>query len=198
MKLIWLALIILLAACGQERGNPFPASDMSAYEISGAHRFFDVTMEEALALRSDETFNGILYFGFPACPWCQAAVPLMHEASLETGTDIFYVSRRHELREGDWLDWDMEMAWWLSEQIEMRWLDDEDRPNIFVPQIIHLREGVVGDSHRGTFEGHEPVDGELPALTASEREELLGTYMRIFSGVHEEPCPLEVEVQICR
>ena len=180
-------------------GTPFPASDMSKYHIEGEHRFFDVTMYEALQLLEDETFDGIIYFGFYTCPWCQVAVPVMHEASQQTNTDIFYVDRHGDLRVGDWLEWDAEMAWWLNEQIELRWIYeevDEDaeedvepepiRPNIFVPQIVHLRNGVIVEEHGGTFEGHDrEEDGSLPELTAEEHATLLEAYIRIFSGVNE-------------
>ena len=185
---------LVLAACSNNDDSTsnqhnFPSSDMSEYGIDSDHHFYDITMYEALQLRDDESFNGILYFGFPVCPWCQVAIPAIHEASQETGTDIFYVSRRHDLREGEWLEWDEEMAWWLDEQIEMRWHDFSVdggiyRPNIFVPQIIHLRDGVVIDEHEGTFAGHDPIDDELPDLTDEEYATLLETYIRIFSGVH--------------
>ena len=221
-KIIFLTLIgglvLTLIACDNDNNsdttsfeNDFPLHDMSEYEIGGDHRFYYVTMDEALQLLDDESFNGILYFGFPGCPWCQVVMPLLHEVSQETNTDVFYVSRRHDLREGEWVDWDEEMAWWLYERIEMNWIyeevdedADEDalpvpiRPNIFVPQIIHLRNGVIVDHHRGTFEGHD-IEGEgddryLPELTESEHDTLFETYMRIFSGVHEAPvCPADDE-----
>jgi len=202
----------MLIACNNDNSHNFPLHDMSEYDIEGGHRFYYVTMYEALQLRDDDSFNGILYFGFPGCDWCQAAVPVIHEASQQTETDIFYVSRRSDLREGEWLEWDVQMAWWLDGQIEMRWLyydeegnettqptDEPARPNIFVPQIIHLRNGAVVDSHRGTFEGHERLeDNTLPALTDAEDATLLATYMRIFAAVSEpEACGVGDEVEDC-
>jgi len=211
-KLIFLILIgaaaVTLAACGNSPSNAhtaseyenrhnFPPADMSEYEIAGDHFFYDVTMYDALQLLDDESFNGIIYFGFSACPWCQAAIPAIHEASQETNTDIFYVSRRHDLREGQWLEWDEEMAWFLDEQIEMRWLyynedgevttevsDEPARPNIFVPQIIHLRDGIIVAEHGGTFEGHDQEEDGLPELSDDEYMILLENYIRIFSNVH--------------
>ena len=202
-------LMMTLVACST---NDFPSADMSAYEIEGNHRFYEVSMYEALQLRNDENFNGIIYFGFPGCPWCQATVPYMDQISQEIGVDVFYVSRARDLREGDWLDWDAEMAWWLYENgvPNMRWIDEngelvdvgaeEDayRPNINVPQIIHLRNGIIVDSHRGTFEGHDPVgEGEgrhLPEMSDAEIATLIEIYQRIFAGpTMIEPCDLEAD-----
>ena len=219
-------VMMALIACGDENSpettsftHDFPLADMSYYDIEGEHNFFEVTMYEALQLRYNEDFNGILYFGFPICPWCQAAVPLIHEASQITNVDIFYISRAHDLREGEWLDWDVEMAWWLYENgvPNMFWLQttpdedaDEDeienfepepiRPNINVPQIVHLRNGIIVDSHRGTFEGHDHIgegnDRHLPELTDEEHAALLDIYDRIFFGT-EFGCPALGDTDAC-
>jgi len=211
--------LFLLTACGNGSGGDdtsetrFPRADMSAYDLEEEHRFFTVTMEEALELLEEE-FEGIIYFGFPGCPYCQAAIPLMHEASQNAGVDIFYVSRAHDLREGEWLEWDAEMAWWLYNNgvPYMRWINEDGelvdvdaeeeegyRPNINVPQIIHLREGAVVDTHRGTFEGHVPIgEGDarhLPELTDSEHATLLARYLEIFSAVGV--CPLDGDADDC-
>lgn len=174
-----MSLIALLTACGDS---------MSNYNIEGEHRFYDITMFEALELLDDEAFSGILYFGFPGCPFCQEAVPAMHEASQAIGVDIFYVSRQLSIRETEgWEEADAAMAWWLNEQVELGWLydDNEDpiRPNIFVPHVVYIRNGIVIDSHQGTFEGHERLeDGSLPELTDEEYATLLEIYTRIFSA----------------
>lgn len=220
---LMVAALFLLAACDNGNGGAdtpehgFPRADMSTYDITGEHRFFDVTMEEALELL-EEDFEGILYFGFPGCPWCQAALPAMHEASQQAGIDIFYVSRANELRTEAWSELDEEMAWWLHENglTDMRWLytsPDEDaseeeieafepeaiRPNIFVPQIVHLRNGAVVNAHRGTFDGHDHVgegdDRHLPELTDSEHASLLARYLEIFSAVGV--CTLDEEADDC-
>ena len=202
LPVIFVTLTAVITACSNgddyttnETRNRFPLADMSEYNIEDTHRFFWVTMYEALALREDATFDGIIYFGFPSCPWCQSAIPVMHQISQETGTDIFYVSRAREIRDELFEVHDSKMALWLNDQIELSWLYDEDgkplRPNITVPQIIHLRGGVVVDSHRGTFEGHNQIESEgyeliLPELTALEYTELADIYTRIFSAVSSD------------
>ena len=203
--------MLVLVGCANGEGprfeNEFPTSQLEGYGIE-EHRFFDVTMEEALALREVEDFDGILYFGFPQCPWCQAAVPILNDAALEAGIDVFYVSRDPEIREiGDWSEWDLEMANWLDAQLEMRWIYEEDedgesvpvRPNIFVPHVIHLRSGEVIDHHRGTLDGHERLeDGTLPDLEPAEVAALFTIYSRIFSGVQTDgECPLTQETESC-
>ena len=198
----------MLIACNNDNSHNFPLHDMSEYGIEGDHRFYYVTMYEALQLRDDDSFNGILYFGFPGCPWCQAAIPIMHEVSQQTETDVFYVSRRHDLREGEWNEWDEEMALWLDEQIGLQWHDFTPdggtyRPNIFVPQIVHLRNGVIVSDHRNTVDSHEAVENDagervVPEMTTEERSELLEIYTQIFVAVNEpEACGVGDEVEDC-
>lgn len=177
---------------------------MSDYDVGRNHNFVELSMEEALELL-DENFEGILYFGFPGCPWCQATVPLMHEAALDVDVEIFYVSRDRDLRVGDWLEHDAAMAWWLYNNgvPNMRWIDEEGdlvevedeeelgyRPNINVPQIVHIRNGEIVDSHRGTFEG-----AESPEMSDEERATLLARYIEIFSAVGV--CPLDEDAPDC-
>jgi len=206
-----IVLIVALAACNDEGGasgngnndagettaHSFPAADMSEYPIEGAHRFYSVTMEEALALRDDADFNGILYFGFPVCPWCQSAVPVLNDAANSAGVDIFYVSRAHDLREGVWVEWDIEMAWWLYDNgVEnMLWLNEEGqpvapgyeeeegyRPNINVPQVLHLRNGEILGNHRHTLPDHDARERDL---TEEETALLYQIYLGIFDPVNE-------------
>lgn len=208
-KSILLALLgacaLVLAACSNDAGTNdtdapaqtrFPAADLSEYGIEGEHRFYQVTMYEALQLRTEADFDGILYFGFPGCPWCRDAVPVMHEASQSTGIDVLYVSRDHELREGEWLEWDAEMAWWLYESglPGMLWIDEDGRPvddmdnayrpNIFVPQIVHVQDGAIINSHRSTFEDH---DARERSLTPEEHEALHAIYVGIFENASNLP-----------
>ena len=167
--------------------HDFPRADMSAYEIEGDHRFYSVTMAEALLLREDATFDGIIYFGFPSCPWCQSAIPNLHAVAVETEVDVFYVSRRQEIRDEAFEEADATMAWWLNEQIELNWLYEDDeaiRPNIFVPLVIHLRNGVVVDSHQSTVADHQPLENDsLPELTQQQADALQEIYTTIFSAV---------------
>lgn len=219
LKKIFLTVIIgvfvvVLVACNNSGGDgemtDFELHDMGYYQIEGEHSFYYVTMDEALQLVENPDFNGVLYFGFPGCPFCQSGVPVLFEAMQETGVPVFYVSRRHDLRVDDWIDLDEQMARWIDAQFELSWIytspgedyTDEEvenfvpeptRPNIFVPFVMHVRNGVVVDAHRGTFEGHErmeDVEGRPTyPFTDEQHATLLATYVRILSGVtNAEPC----------
>lgn len=61
-------------------------------ELNGA-----TTGEGAAEILKDRT--GVLYFGFPECPWCRIAIPVMNEVAQAGDIDqIHYVDAR-ELRD---------------------------------------------------------------------------------------------------
>ena len=212
--------VLVAVACDNNGGgnvmssftDDFELHDMTYYGVEGAHQFYYMTMDEALAITTNADFNGVLYFGFPGCPWCQAGIPVLHEAINVTDVPVFYVSRRHALREGIWNEWDEQMANWLNEQVDLQWIyttpatdaTDEERenfvpepirPNIFVPFVVHIRNGVVVNSHRGTFEGHarmEEVEGRPTyPFTDAQHATLLARYVEILNGVNaDEGCNL--------
>ena len=41
--------------------------------------------------------SGVIYFGFPECPWCRNAVSVLLDAASETGIDkIYYMNNRDD------------------------------------------------------------------------------------------------------
>lgn len=210
-------IVFGLAACGMfdstssDNGSThgLPHRDMSEYALDDDHRFYALSMEDAVDLVKEDGFNGIVVFAFAACPWCQSAIPVLDEVARATDVDVFYIDRSRDLRTDEWLEYDAAMAWWLNEQVELGWIDAEFRamthpeagepfrPNISVPHLFHIRNGLVVDSHRSTFEGHDRIEDEdgdlfLPEMTVEERSALVGEYTRILSNLMVfEPCDLD-------
>jgi hypothetical protein len=191
-------LALTLAACGEPdetAGTQRPPasdalSDMSLYDVTNTDTFYDLSMLDVMGLVTDPTFDGVLYFGFPGCPWCQAAVPVLADAADVADARVYYVSRAHDLREGAWVDADLAMAEWFDAQVGLEWLTDDDgnptQPNMFVPFVVHVRDGAVVEAHRGTVEGHDIVgegdERHLPEMTDAARATLATIYRRILGA----------------
>ena len=43
--------------------------------------------------------TGVIYFGFPECPWCRNAVPILLEAAEESGIKQIYYLNNHDDRD---------------------------------------------------------------------------------------------------
>lgn len=165
------------AACSIEE----PA-DMSGYEdFDGKDsRFAQATMKEALALFK-EGKSGILYFGYPKCPWCIDALPVMNEIAKEDGLTIQYVRTRDD---------DKKLMYSEEEKKELisyteKYLnkDDEGDYQIFVPFVVVVKEGKAISGHIGTVDSH---DAHERKMTNEETKELKNIYKTMFADYKGE------------
>lgn len=101
------------------------------------NRFVYATDEEILSKFSDGT--GVVFLGFPQCPWCQAIVPMLDEAAKAEGIDkIYYLNVREARANND------ETYQALVENLRDYLQEDEDgNPRIFAPDVTILRDGEI-------------------------------------------------------
>lgn len=165
------------AACSIEE----PA-DMSGYEdFDGKDsRFAQATMKEALALFK-EGKSGILYFGYPKCPWCIDALPVMNEIAKEDGLTIQYIRTRDD---------DKKLMYSEEEKKELisyteKYLnkDDEGDYQIFVPFVVVVKEGKAISGHIGTVDSH---DAHERKMSSEETKELKNIYKTMFADYKGE------------
>ena len=58
--------------------------------------------DEIEKIFTDQT--GVIYFGFPECPWCRNAVPVLIDAAKEIGIDKIYYFNALKIRDVKTLD----------------------------------------------------------------------------------------------
>ena len=52
-----------------------------------------ISMEEAIHKMSEKE-TAVFYFGYPDCPWCKEAVPILKEVAKQFHDKIYYVQTR--------------------------------------------------------------------------------------------------------
>ena len=83
--------------------------------------------------------TGIVFMGFPECPWCQAYAPILHDVATEFGIEkIFYFNVRED-RTNDTENYQT-IVGILQDRLD---LDDEGRPRIFVPNVTVIDRGTI-------------------------------------------------------
>ena len=139
------------------------------------------TEEEVLGLFQDGT--GILYFGFPTCPWCRTLLPVLSEVLTEHPEITLFCRDLREDRDEYRLDADGSprlvregtafydelrslLEAWLG---PYRGLNDDSIRRIYMPTLVFLRDGEVRAVHIGTVDGQQ--SGYDP-LTDEQRGEL--------------------------
>lgn len=101
--------------------------------------------------------TGIVYLGFPECPWCQAYVPYLNEVAKEQGFDTIYYYNIKEDREKNTKAY-QEVVSILDEHLDY---NNEGKKRVFVPDITFVQEGeIVGHDNETSMISSEEMTPE--------------------------------------
>ena len=144
-----------------------------------------------------ENGTGVIYFGFPTCPWCRNLVPVLTDATIAFGVeDILYRNVWYDRNilelEGDEI---VEVraghpGYYQVLEIlgdhapEYRGLEDDSIRRIFVPAVVFVQEGEIISYYENLPAFQDRVDEEelggwLP-MNEDEVEELTQIFMAYF------------------
>lgn len=138
------------------------------------HQFIQKNMEDIFQLLENKG-SGILYFGFPLCPWCDEALPIMNSEAKKINEKILYVQTRDMERELLYTPEEREiLISYIGDSMDE---DTEGNLQLFVPFVVVLKDGEVLSSHIGTVGDY---DAHERSMTDSEQEELRQIYQSMF------------------
>lgn len=114
------------------------------------HKF--VYAEPAEILDIIDGGDGVVFLGFPECPWCQQLVPIMQEAAQSEKIDkIYYLNIKESRSNNDEVY--QKLVTKLQDYLPK---DDDGNPRISVPDVTVYRSGQIV----GRFEQEATADGE--------------------------------------
>ena len=156
--------------------------------------------------------TGIIYLGFPECPWCRNALPVLFDAAKENNVEIIYYMNILNERDS-----------YVVEDDELVYATDEDgnekkgtegyfkllealdehltdyiisfegeeyevgEKRLYAPTVIFVRDGEVIGLHVSTVESQEnPKEG----LTEDQYDELYGIYEDYILELEEGTCSI--------
>lgn len=154
-------------------------------EIAEENPIVYASYEEIEQIISEGT--GIIYFGFPECPWCRSIVPVMLNAAKETGVDKIYYFNALSIRDKKHLDSNGNIVvddagtkeYEKIVSLLYDWLDiyeglnDDSIKRLYFPTVIFVKDGNVIGAHTGTLDSH---DNPNESLTELQYDELNGIY----------------------
>lgn len=157
-----------------------------------------------------ENKTGIIYLGFPECPWCRTALPVLFEAAKENNIDtIYYLNIRNErdsyVVEDGKLTYALdgngneikgsEGYFKLLEALDEHLSDyvisvdgetyEVGEKRLYAPSVIFVRDGKVLGIQVSTVESQ--TDGYEP-LTEEGHEELYSIYDSYIAEMKSETC----------
>ena len=128
--------------------------------------------------------SGVIYFGFPECPWCRNLVPVLLEAATDAGLDTLYYLNNRSDRDQKSLNDNgkvvvekdgTEEYYQLVEKLnsvlgEYEGLNDDSIKRLYFPTVVFVKDGKIVDSHIGTLDSQEDPN---VSLTDDQHQELL-------------------------
>ena len=138
-KLIILIIIVcLLAGCTKK--------EIETDAIKFAKEYSTVTEDNYFVYRNNEEIikilehgTGVIYLGFPECPWCQAYVPMLNEVADIEGLEKIYYYNILEDRKNN-TDTYKKIVDIIKDYLQY---DDEGNKRIYVPAVIVVSEGEI-------------------------------------------------------
>ena len=198
-------LLLLLSGCGAGGSDAAPAvsptidptnwmagheGDAAAfaaiYPVSEDNPFLIVSFEEVV--RYFEIGTGVLVFGFPECPRCANAFPVLERAFREMGMDRYEGFRGSILYFDIFEDREADNERYRAlVELTKDFLrsDDSGNPRIYSPDVFFVNAGTIVGNHLDTVPSltnpRDPLDDEQTA-------ELMGIYMDLIAKMEDCGC----------
>ena len=159
--------------------------------------------EEAVTLLENET--GILFMGFPECPWCRNLIPILLQTLENMGIDRLYYLNIKEIRDTLTLDDKnkvevveegtpsyYKMLDILQEHLNPYYLVnskgakvDTKEKRIYAPTVVFVKNGVIADLYTGIEDGQtEPFND----LTEEQEEDIINQFVEFINKVYDVNC----------
>ena len=146
--------------------------------------------------------TGVIYFGFPECPWCRNAMPVLLEAADEVGIDkIYYMNNKDDRdikslkdnkvvieKEGS-SNYNKLLKKLGKNASVYEGLNDDSIKRLYFPTVVVVKEGKIVDYIMGTVDSQTDP---YKALNSNQRKELKNKYVKamkkILSCSSEKKC----------
>ena len=158
MLIITLILsVLLLTSCKGKETISDSKKFASEYTQVQEYNIFTYRSEDEI-IKILEHGTGIVYLGFPECPWCQAYVPILNEVADIEGLDKVYYYNILKDRQ-DNTEFYQKLVSILSDNLRY---DEEGNKRIYVPAVISVVEGKItgfdDESSYDTLGFNDPKD----------------------------------------
>ncbi len=170
-------------------------------EDDNVMKYLDV--KEVLDILKDKT--GVIYFGYPECPWCRNAVPVLLKAAESTGLAQIYYYNANQIKnikevddEGNIIETQKEKDGYrdllaaLDSILEEYTLTDKEgntvhtgEKRIYVPLVVFVKNGEIIAYHEATVDSQKDP---YVLLNEEQTEELYNIYVENITKVQDSSC----------
>lgn len=221
--LILLVLIVFITGCSDNKNTDSIKFKEEYESLNGVTISSNSTLKhKSLSISNDNIIKyadynqlekvlngtGIIYLGYPECPWCRQALPVLLEASEEAGISvIYYMNFKNErdikeiingeiVTSKEGTDGYYNLLSRLDNVLNDYIIKDENgkeyntgEKRFLVPFVIFVKDGVVIGTNTATVESHT---NPFIDLTNEQYEELMIIYLnnmyKLLGIVCDEGC----------
>lgn len=175
-------------------------------EIDVNNPIIYATEEEILDVLKDGT--GIIYFGFPTCPWCRNIVPTLISATESVGIDKIYYLNIIDIRDSlsvndageiitdkEGTENYKKILKKLDKVLEDYYVTDAagnkvntKEKRLYAPTVVVVSNGKVVDCHVGTVDSHSQAGNGYAEMNKDQKEELFNIFIKMFNKITNTTC----------
>ena len=158
------------------------------------------SFDEVMELLDNGT--GILYLGFPECPWCRNAIQVLIETAKDNEVDQIYYFNAESMRDEKTLDANGKIVttkkgtdeyYKLVDKLEdylgpYEGLNDESIKRIYFPTVIFVMGGKVVGIHVDTVESQIDPYKKLTEKQQKELKQIYTNNINKIYGTCDESC----------
>lgn len=176
-----LALVLLFTGCSVKPVEKVTDAEKFAkeYSVTKKNPFKYITADEAIKLLEEGT--GIIYFGFPECPWCQASVSILTDALNSKNIKEVYYYNPKEIREKNTKEYKR-----IIELVGYYLFEDENNnKRLYVPDTFFVQNGkIIGHNNDMSTMSGNPEE----YLNDERKEELRNKYLNLIAKLYSSSC----------
>lgn len=144
--------------------------------------YYYASYDEIVELFTNGT--GVVFFGFPACPWCQVYAPVLDEVARERGIEKIYYLDIREMRENNTDEYKKIV------ELTQNYLQQDENGNkkVFVPDSYFIKEGkIVGHNNSMSMLSGDNVNEYFDEEKRKElKTELISLVEKVYTPVCDD------------
>lgn len=211
---IILSLLVLLAGCGNKDIETDSLKFKNEYEslngitVKDDKKYMNLNIDNnnpIIYADYDKVFEvldktGVIYLGFPECPWCRNVIPVLLEAAKEVGIDkIYYLNNRDDRDTKKLIDEKIttekegtENYYKLLERLgdqasTYAGLEDDTIKRVYFPTVIFVKDGKIVNTHVSTVDSQ--TDPYI-AMNELQKAELKKIYVENMEKSFDVSCDI--------
>ena len=182
LSLFGIFCVILALSLIKMFEKPQYANIVEMYPLLSEDNVFEEVGADRIIQMIDNREDGLIVFGFPACPWCQQLLPVLDTVAKKSQIfHIFYVDIK-DMRDNESSP-DHEKYLYIKQKFKE--ILDVEHDRINAPTVVTVTAGNVIDYHLDTVPSHQMVDGRLPEMTAEQKRELAEILKQVIRPIYK-------------